>query len=321
MSALNGSFSAVSLRIAVRVVPPARLVLMHLMSASLSNLGDMMQGESMQKELDDVNRLVTETPAWLLALTMAVSMIHMWLDVLAIQSDIAFWAQTSSLKGVSRVTLATQALSEVVITLYLWDQGASMLIFGPAAAFALIQAWKLAKSFGMQLTLLWGVVPWMRLDLELYATSKQAGTGRHDVVAASHMMMVLSPLVLGGTLYSLLFQEHESWPQWMLQTAVSIVYSLGFALMTPQLYVNFKLKSVAALNWQGLMYRTMGTFIDDLFAFVIRAPMMHRLSVFRDDAIFFIYLYQRWIYPVDTSRRDTGAVTIDAAQHAEPAED
>ncbi|TFJ83210.1 hypothetical protein NSK_005482, partial [Nannochloropsis salina CCMP1776] len=45
------------------------------------------------------------------------------------------------------------------------------------------------------------------------------------------------------------------------------------------------------------------TFIDDLFAFVIKMPTMHRVSCFRDDLVFLIYLYQRWIYPVDASRR------------------
>lgn len=34
------------------------------------------------------------------------------------------------------------------------------------------------------------------------------------------------------------------------------------------------------------------TFIDDLFAFVITMPTLHRLSVFRDDLIFLIFLYQ-----------------------------
>lgn len=31
-------------------------------------------------------------------------------------------------------------------------------------------------------------------------------------------------------------------------------------------------------------------------------PNMHRLAVFRDDIIFLIFLYQRWIYPVDKKR-------------------
>jgi len=31
-------------------------------------------------------------------------------------------------------------------------------------------------------------------------------------------------------------------------------------------------------------------------------PTLHRLSCFRDDVIFVIYLYQRWIYKVDKNR-------------------
>lgn len=31
---------------------------------------------------------------------------------------------------------------------------------------------------------------------------------------------------------------------------------------------------------------------------------LHRLAVFRDDIIFLIYLYQKWIYPVDKKRKN-----------------
>ena len=33
-------------------------------------------------------------------------------------------------------------------------------------------------------------------------------------------------------------------------------------------------------------------------------PTMHRLACFRDDVIFIIYLAQRWLYPVDKSRKN-----------------
>ena len=44
------------------------------------------------------------------------------------------------------------------------------------------------------------------------------------------------------------------------------------------------------------------TFIDDLFAFTIKMPILHRLATLRDDVIFFVYLYQSWKYKVDYSR-------------------
>lgn len=47
--------------------------------------------------------------------------------------------------------------------------------------------------------------------------------------------------------------------------------------MTPQLFINYKLKSVAHLPIRVMVYRSLNTFIDDLFAFIIRMPIMHRI--------------------------------------------
>lgn len=92
-------------------------------------------------------------------------------------------------------------------------------------------------------------------------------------------------------------------------------------MMTPQLFINYKMKSVAHLPWRQMTYKFLNTFIDDIFAFVIKMPTLYRLSVFRwdfycnysshahtywyifrDDIVFFIFLYQRWIYKVDKKR-------------------
>ena len=72
--------------------------------------------------------------------------------------------------------------------------------------------------------------------------------------------------------------------------------------MTPQLFINYKLKSVAHLPWRMMTYKALNTFIDDIFAFVIKMPTMYRLGCFRDDIVFFIFLYQRYIYKEDKSR-------------------
>ena len=52
--------------------------------------------------------------------------------------------------------------------------------------------------------------------------------------------------------------------------------------MTPQLYINYKLKSVAHLPWRMMIYKFLNTIIDDLFAFIITMPWLKRLSCFRD---------------------------------------
>lgn len=55
-------------------------------------------------------------------------------------------------------------------------------------------------------------------------------------------------------------------------------------MMTPQLFINYKLKSVAHLPWRMLTYKALNTFIDDIFAFVIKMPTMYRIGCFRDGA-------------------------------------
>ena len=92
--------------------------------------------------------------------------------------------------------------------------------------------------------------------------------------------------------------------------------SLLAAAPRAQLYLNYKMKSVAHLPWRQLTYKFLNTIIDDLFAFVIKMPLLHRLSVFRDDIVFLIYLYQRWIYRVDAKRANEFGCAPAACMHA-----
>ena len=148
---------------------------------------------------------------------------------------------------------------------------------------------------------------WEGEGTNTHHTQKIINVNRYDRKAYFYMAIVLYPLVVMYSTYSLVCKSHEGFFDWALHSAVSYVYVAGFITMTPQLYINYSLKSVAHLPWKMFMYRALNTFIDDLFAFIITMPTMHRLSCFRDDIIFFIYLYQRWIYPVDMERASLGS--------------
>jgi hypothetical protein len=134
------------------------------------------------------------------------------------------------------------------------------------------------------------------------ATYTQSKTDQYDAEAMRYLSYVLYPLIGGYAVYALIYETHKSWYSWVLNSLVGAVYTFGFILMVPQLYLNYKLKSVAHLPWRQMTYKFLNTIIDDLFAFVIKMPLLHRLSVFRDDLIFVIYLYQRWVYRVDKTR-------------------
>ena len=98
--------------------------------------------------------------------------------------------------------------------------------------------------------------------------------------------------------FSVIYNEHTGWYSFVLGSTYGFLLTFGFIMMTPQLFINYKLKSVAHLPWRMMTYKALNTFIDDIFAFVIKMPTMYRIGCFRDDIVFFIFLYQRYIYRV-----------------------
>ncbi|MGH0151949.1 UNVERIFIED_CONTAM: hypothetical protein FKN15_033228 [Acipenser sinensis] len=80
-------------------------------------------------------------------------------------------------------------------------------------------------------------------------------------------------------------------------------------------------KSVAHLPWKAFMYKAFNTFIDDIFAFIITMPTSHRLACFRDDVVFLVYLYQKWLYPVDKSRVNEYGESYDEKPKGKPHKD
>ena len=63
---------------------------------------------------------------------------------------------------------------------------------------------------------------------------------------------------------------------------------------------------------KAMVYKTLSTVVDDFFAFCIKMPILHRLACFRDDVVFLIFLYQRWIYRIDPKRvNEYGQVMVE----------
>ncbi|EGZ16345.1 hypothetical protein PHYSODRAFT_508598 [Phytophthora sojae] len=251
-------------------------------------------------DLDALRSMVTDTHPVLLAVTMSVSLLHLLFDWLAFRHDVSYWrAKGDNVVGVSLRAMAAELGSQSVVLLYLVDQESTLLVTGPQFISVVLLVWKVTKVWRAQ-----------RRHLRLLEETQRA-----DSLATSHMLFILAPLAAGYAVYSLLYVPHAGLYAWLLESLTTTVYALGFVFMLPQLVINYRLKSVAHLQWRLLVYRALNTFIDDLFAFVIKMPTLHRISCFRDDIVFVVYLYQRWIYPVDTQRPGDAA---DGAPATEP---
>lgn len=192
-------------------------------------------------EYDLMKRMFLETNPYFLGLTMIVSFVHMIFEFMAFKSEIEFWKGRESLKGLSTNMLLYNFVSSIVILLYLLDTGeTSWAVWLPMCAGIFIEFWKLTKGFDIKL-----LPNYPFISFKGKEAHKEGDTDQLDNVATKYLSYILLPLILIFSLYSLYAYEYKSWWSWFIGTLATFIYTAGFIMMTPQLYINYKLKSVA----------------------------------------------------------------------------
>ncbi|KAJ8594021.1 cleft lip and palate transmembrane 1 [Rhizopogon salebrosus TDB-379] len=262
------------------------------------------QGGGAGAEVDEIKRMLTETNPWFLGLTGLVSILHVVFEMLAFKSDVSHWRQRKELVGVS---IITNVFVQTVVLLYLIDnnENTSWMILMGSGMGVVIEAWKITKAVDISLI---AAPPGSRLPYMLSIKDKhvlsddEKKTQEYDKLAFRIVSYFTIPLLAAYAIYSMIYETHKGWYSFVISTLTSFVYMFGFAQLIPQLIINYKLKSVAHMPMKAMIYKTLSTVVDDLFAFCIKMPMLHRLACFRDDVVFLVFLYQRWIYRIDPKR-------------------
>ena len=195
--------------------------------------------------------------------------------------------------GVSLGTILTNIFVQLIILLYLLDQSQDtswMILFSQGTSIV-IEAWKLTKAVDISLVprkrgegISWLQWTPYRLNVkDRYVMSEEEKkTQEYDKLAFRIVSYFAAPLLGCYTIYSALYQTHKGWWSFTIGTLTSFVYAFGFVSLIPQLIVNYKLKSTAGMNGKVFVYKILGTFVDDFFAFAIKMPLLHRLACFRD---------------------------------------
>ncbi|KAI0834543.1 cleft lip and palate transmembrane 1 [Hypoxylon sp. FL0890] len=269
--------------------------------------GSPIAGGGDGSEIEIIKEMFLDTNPYLLAVTAAVSVAHLLLEMLAFGSDIAHYRKKKDNVGISVRSILANVFMQTVIFLYLIDnsQNTSWMILGSQGIGILIEFWKITTVVNVRVRPAppGSLIPYRVAFEDKYQLSEtEEKTKEYDEIAFKYMYMAGVPLIIGYAIWSLIYESHKSWYSYVLTTLVGSVYAYGFLMMVPSLYINYRLKSVAHMPAKAMMYKFLNTFIDDLFAFTIKMPFLYRLATFRDDIIFFIYLYQRWAYRVDYTR-------------------
>ncbi|CAO1626649.1 unnamed protein product [Sympodiomycopsis kandeliae] len=304
MNPINATTPTLDLHVQLYVTSWFKFQMIAALSDSFEKQPGMAGGE-----IDMVKSTLMNTSPWYLGLMLVVTLLHMLFEFLAFSTDVKHWKSKENMAGVSVGSIFTNIATQIIILLYLFDSSeeTSWMILGSQAIGVLIEAWKLTKAVTVAIKPREaGSKSWLpyRLDVQdkhiLSAEEKE--TQEYDRLAFKIVAWITAPLLGGYTIYSALYNEHRGWWSFIIGTLCSFVYSFGFVSLIPQVILNYKLKSVAGLNGKTLIYKILSTFVDDVFAFAVPMPTLHRIATLRDDVVFFVVLYQMWIYGVDKTR-------------------
>lgn len=249
-------------------------------------------------EMDEIRYMLSDERLYRFFWTQIISYIHITFDYLAFRDEIRFYRGKKNRTGISTSSAIIRLLCSVIIFLYLLDGGGtSWVVLGSLASSCSVDGWKVWKLLEPRFLTKFPFVAIRELQ-----AGKEQETALYDRTATINLALVLYPLVIGWALYALQEYEYKSWYSWFISNLANVVYTFGFISLCPQLYVNYKLKSVAHLPWKVFMYKIFNTFVDDAFAWIIEMPWKHKIMTLRDDVIFFFFLIQVYLYKVDKSR-------------------
>ncbi|KAL2067714.1 hypothetical protein VTL71DRAFT_15810 [Oculimacula yallundae] len=266
--------------------------------------GQSMGGDGSEFEM--IKEVLLDTNIYLLATTVVVSVFHMIFEMLAFKSDISHFRNKKNNVGISVRSILGNVFMQAVIFLYLLDNNDNtswMILFSQGMGIVL-EFWKITTVVNVRIRPAPNsIIPYRIAFEDKHVLSEtEEKTKEYDAVAFKYLYMIAVPLLLAYAAYSLKYDSHKSWYSFVIATLVGSVYAYGFLMMVPSLYINYRLKSVAHMPAKAMTYKFLNTFIDDLFAFTIKMPTLHRLATLRDDVIFFVYLYQSYKYKVDFTR-------------------
>ena len=230
-------------------------------------------------------------------------MLHVGLDYCAFSEDVGFYVGRETFHGVSASTLLWALARDLILYLYLQDAEAGKIVLLGLFMTLVGDFFKIQRVLKPTLVLRRsGLLVYPAFVTAPLKQPKAKAAAKYDAEASRHLYLATYPLLFGVAWYSLVHDKHKAYYSWAVSSLADLVYYFGFVMMTPQLYINYKLQSVAHLPVKSFAYKIFNTFIDDAFAFVVDMPLKHRLMTLRDDVVFLIFLYQWYTYRVDKTR-------------------
>ena len=227
-----------------------------------------------------------------LILLMTVNILHTIFSGFGFKEDISYYNNLEKLDGVYTKYIFLNIFSVFISFLYNIVQGANFLVIFEVFVGFIIEIWKLKMIYNISFNKFF---PFIHFDYKIKYEIKEAESYQ-DFAVSMMIKFLLIPIGIIYLIYRLYYYKSSSIFMFIIEYIFFLLNIFGFILLTPQIYLNYKLQSVEHLPLKAFIFKFLNTIIDDLFAFAVKTPTLYRIFCFKDDVIFVVYLYQMWIY-------------------------
>ena len=250
---------------------------------------------------DILVELIKNNSTFYLIILFTVNTLHTIFSYLGFSSDITYYKNLKKLDGVYTKYIFFNIFYMFITFIYILLQGANFLVKIELFISFVIEFWKLKKIFSINIDI--KSFPYIiKLEYKKSFETEEARDYESEAVnmMVKYMLFPIGVIYLGYRVYyysdNIIKNNWKSFVIFIIEYIYFLLNVFGFILLTPQIYLNYKLKSVEHLPMKAMTYKFLNTIIDDLYAFAVKSPLLYRIFCFRDDVIFVIYIYQIFKY-------------------------
>merc|ERR1712070_1367502 len=115
-----------------------------------------------------------------------------------------------------------------------------------------MQMWKLSKLTKFQGCAAWPFIRWVNRAGATGGLEELNEVQDAERKCMGWLMVILFPVILAVSCYRLMYHKFRSWYSWVVLSLAICAQMGGFVIMTPQVFLNYRLKSVEHLPWKVL---------------------------------------------------------------------
>lgn len=226
---------------------------------------------------------------------------------LSLKNEMSFWKSIYyNLEGISvRSVICNELATILFLVLNLYDSP-SLSIFIIFVFFTIVSCWRLSKVLDFKKrkqneenTVKMEICDEKEshfLGFKIKESYRRFPTNDYDKKAFVKLKRFLILHIIVYYCYTLGWKKQRGWIDWITTSLISFIHVVHPLLSIPQIYINYKFKTVAYLPWRALTYRTLYRFIIFVYFAVNSYSIGALFDLFNNITVFTIYLYQRSKY-------------------------